>query len=111
MHQKNKGRAECKMTNDHNALVARVLNLILLPEFRPKKQTNATTRSIMGGIHRLLTKIEHRSRDPSKMTYRGSENSHEDEEGGGRAFRLAAHDDLLALAGDASRPEPATTIA
>jgi hypothetical protein len=85
--------------------------MILLPEFRLEKQTNATTRSIMGGIHRLLTKIEHRSRDPSKMTYRGSENSHEDKEGGGRVLGLVASGDLLALVGDATRPEPATTTA
>jgi hypothetical protein len=97
------------VTNGRNTLVARVLNLVLLLEFRPKKQTNATTRSIMGGIHRLLTKIEHRPRDPSKMTYRGSENSHEDKEGGGRALGLVARGDLLELAGDATRPEPATT--
>jgi hypothetical protein len=45
------------------------------------------------------------------MTHRGSENSHEDEEGRGRTLGLAAHDSLLALAGDATSPEPATTTA
>ena len=59
-----------------------------------------------GGIHRRLTKIEHRSRDLSK-----AENSHEDEEGGGWALGLTTRGDLLALAGDATRPEPATTTA
>jgi hypothetical protein len=43
------------------------------------------------------------------MTHRGSENSHEDEEGGGRSLGLAARGGLLALAGDATSPEPATT--
>jgi hypothetical protein len=45
------------------------------------------------------------------MTRRGSENSHEDEEGGGRALGLAARGGLLALSGGAARPEPATTAA
>jgi hypothetical protein len=45
------------------------------------------------------------------MTYRGSENSHEDKEGGGRALGLVTRGDLLALAGDATCPEPATTTA
>jgi hypothetical protein len=62
----------------------------------------------MGGIHKLLTKIENRSRDLNKMTRRGSENSHEDEEGGGRAFGLAARGGLLALAGAVAGPKPTT---
>lgn len=56
-----------------------------------------------------ITKIENRSRDLSTMTRRGSENSHEDEEGGGRALGLAARGGLLALAGAAAGPEPTTT--
>ena len=43
------------------------------------------------------------------MTRRGSENSHEDEEGGGRALGLAAGSGLLPLAGAAASLEPATT--
>ena len=43
------------------------------------------------------------------MTRRGSENSHEDEEGGGRALGLAAGGGLLALPGAPAGPEPATT--
>ena len=45
------------------------------------------------------------------MTRRGSENSHEDEESRGRALGLAARGGLLALAGAAASPEPATTTA
>jgi hypothetical protein len=43
------------------------------------------------------------------MTRRGSENSHEDEEGGGRALGLAAGGGLLPLAGAAAGLESATT--
>jgi hypothetical protein len=46
------------------------------------------------------------------MTRRRSQNSHEDEEGGGRALGLAARGGLLALSGAAAAgPEPATATA
>jgi hypothetical protein len=41
------------------------------------------------------------------MTHRGSEKSHEDEEGRGRSLGLAARGGLLALVGDATSLEPA----
>jgi hypothetical protein len=56
--------------------------------------------------------MENRSRDLSTMTRRRSQNSHEDEESGGRALGLAARGGLLALSGAAAAgPEPATTTA